>query len=142
LRALDQFGRPSRGSGPSRGVTNDLPLRRQGGDGGDICLDPAHVAVAASDMAWAVSKGFDSHLTNAFPELVASVEALAEQLGAKADISTVEALVLILAAAPSAEAENAALQANGCSASSTDPETVCEPPASRRPTGSWPAAAR
>ena len=51
-------------------------------------------------MAWAVSKGFDSHLTSAFPELVARVEALAEQLGAKADISAVEALVLILAAAP------------------------------------------
>ena len=105
---------------------------QQGGDGADDdeCLDPAHVAVAASDMAWAVSRAFDTHLGDEFPELVASVAALAEQLGAKADISTVDALILILAATPAAEEGRAALHANGCSASSTDSSTlVCEPPA-------------
>ena len=104
---------------------------QQGGDGADDdeCLDPAHVAVAASDMAWAVSRAFDTHLGDEFPELVASVAALAEQLGAKADISTVDALILILAATPAAEEGRAALHANGCSASSTDSSTICEPPA-------------
>ena len=104
---------------------------QQGGDGADDdeCLDPAHVAVAASDMAWAVSRAFDTHLGDEFPQLVASVGALAEQLGAKADISTVDALILILAATPAAEEGRAALHANGCSASSTDSSTVCEPAA-------------
>merc|ERR1712097_227660 len=44
-------------------------------------------------------------------------------------MSTVDALILILAATPAAEEGRAALHANGCTASSTDSSTVCQPPA-------------
>eukprot|EP01045_Picozoa_sp_COSAG04_P010262 COSAG04_NODE_623_length_11808_cov_2.965838_5_plen_226_part_00 len=82
------------------------------GDDSDVCLDPSHVAVAASDMAWAVSRAFDRFLggaTDTFVDMLARVAAIEELLEGKADIGIVDALSLVLAAAPAAEAERAAV---------------------------------